>query len=204
MSFGDGNAAGSLETTPKAAKAARGCGIRLGAFQQKCSAFWVLEKYMNSLSYGPWRGFFDVYFIAISNCLTKMMDIFTSNNVITLILGVYATRIPGQISHLLFLRIAACDGWKPAKGAHKSGDLSDLSSNALKVHHEATITSHSIDSFLFHKPFDGLFRSLFNIVSHLPFLAHLKRETRHNFLVNIAIEGVGMVYVTWDCFIIVV
>ena len=45
---------------------------KLGAFQQKCSAFWVLEKCMNSLSYDPWRGFFDVYFISISNCLTKM------------------------------------------------------------------------------------------------------------------------------------
>ena len=108
----------------------------LGAFQQKCSAFWVLEKYMNSLSYGPWRGFLDVYFIAISNSFSKMMDIFTSNNVITLIFGVYTTLIPDQISHgfqafpvrrhndhLLFLRIAACDGWKLANGAHKSGIL---------------------------------------------------------------------------------
>ena len=86
---------------------------------------------------------------------------------------------------LLLQRIAASNGWKLAKGAHKKGDLSDLSSNALKVHHETTITSYRIDFFLLQKPFDGLFKSVFNFVNHLPFLTHFKRETRHNSVVNI-------------------
>ena len=90
------------------------------------------------------------------------------------------------------MRIAACDGWKLATGAHKDGDLSDLSSNALKVYLENSVTSCSIDFFLFHKPFNGLFKPLFSILSQFPFLAHFKRETRHKFVVNIAIEGVGM------------